>query len=131
MEKKNKFHYFYNLLIITFISFIIIIIIIIFFYFLIKIKFFSKLTQKNNNYNFRVLVYTCCDQLYSHYIPLFCNTLLQADKLKLIDIEIGTNLNKLSINEEKAINYLRKKYSHSKIKINYICLKIKFPLYTL
>ena len=70
-------------------------------------------------YNFRVLVYSCCDELFSHYIPIFCNTILRADKLQLLDIEIGVNLNKLSENEEKALEYLRKKYTFSKIKINY------------
>lgn len=72
-----------------------------------------------SNINYRVLVYSCCDELYSHYIPIFCNTILRADKLKIIDIEIGTNLNSLSKKEEKAINFLRKKYKNSKIIINY------------
>ena len=67
----------------------------------------------------RILVYTCCDELYSHYIPIFCNTILRADKLKLIDIEIGVNLDKLSDNEEKALDYIRKKYFYSKIHIKY------------
>ena len=74
--------------------------------------------MKQNN-QFRVLVYTCCDEFYSHYIPIFCNTLLRSDKLKKIDIEIGVNTNKLSANEEKALKYLRKKYFYSKIKIDY------------
>ena len=73
----------------------------------------------NSNSNYRVLVYSCCDELYSHYIPIFLNTILRADKLKLIDIEICTNLYNLSEKEEKAIDFLRKKYSHSKIIINY------------
>lgn len=74
---------------------------------------------KIDNTNYRVLVYTCCDELYSHYIPIFINTLLLSDKLKKIDIEIGVNVNKLSNKEEKAILYLKKKYSYSKIIINY------------
>jgi hypothetical protein len=69
--------------------------------------------------NERILVYTCCDEVYSHYIPIFCNTILRADKLKVVDIEIGINLNKLNDNEEKAMQFLRKKYYYSKIKINY------------
>ena len=68
--------------------------------------------------SYRILVYSCCDEIYSHYIPIFCDTILRSDKLKKIDIEIGVNLKKLSDNEEKAINYLKKKYS-SQIKINY------------
>ena len=72
-----------------------------------------------SNINYRVLVYSCCDELYSHYIPIFCNTILRADKLKKIDIEIGTSLNSLPKKEEQAINYLRKKYNKSKIIINY------------
>ena len=45
--------------------------------------------------------------------------MLRADKLKKIDIEIGVNLKSLSYNEEKALNYLRKTYPYSKIKIDY------------
>ena len=44
---------------------------------------------------------------------------LRADKLKRLDIEIGVNVNKLTDNEEKALDYLRKKYSYSKILIKY------------
>lgn len=78
------------------------------------------LLRKNNiTKEDRVLVYTCCDELYSHFIPIFCNTLLRSDKLKMIDIEIGVNVNSLSKNEEHALDFLRKKYSYSKIKINY------------
>jgi hypothetical protein len=78
----------------------------------------------------RVLVYSCCDEVYSHYIPIFCSTILRTDKLKLIDIEIGTNLNSLSEKEEKAINYLRKKYNYAKIIINYnVFIKNKTGIY--
>ena len=78
------------------------------------------LIRKNNiTKEDRILVYTCCDGLYSHYIPIFCSTLLKSDKLKLIDIEIGVNINKLTNNEEKALDYLREKYYYSKIKIKY------------
>lgn len=75
--------------------------------------------MKNETNDYRVLLYTCCDNKYSHYIPIFCSLALRADKLKKIDIEIGVNLNKLTDNEEKALNYLRKKYSYSKIIIKY------------
>ena len=68
---------------------------------------------------FRVLIYTCCDEKYSHYIPIFINTMLKSDKLKRLDFEIGVNINKLSNNEEKAIKYLRKKYYYSNIIIKY------------
>ena len=101
-----------------------------------KYKFFFKYITKNKiiiilcliifliiyikqNHQFRVLVYSCCDEFYSHYIPIFCNTLLRSDKLRKIDIEIGVNINKLSTNEEKALEYLRKQYPQSKIKIDY------------
>jgi hypothetical protein len=78
------------------------------------------LISKNNiTKEDRILVYTCCDELYSHYIPIFCSTLLRSDKLKIIDIEIGVNINKLTNKEEKAIDHLREKYYYSKIKIKY------------
>lgn len=81
------------------------------------ISFLIIYLKKNNQ--FRVLVFACCDEFYSHYIPIFCDTLLRSDKLKKIDIEIGVNIKKLSENEEKALKYLRKKYFYSKIKIDY------------
>ena len=83
---------------------------------------FNKYFYKNLNiksFNFRVLLYTCCDKLYSHYIPIFCDLALKADKLKKIDIEIGISLSKLSKKEESAIRILRKKYPYSKILIKY------------
>lgn len=72
--------------------------------------------EKND---FRVLIYSCTDELYSHYLPIFINTLLRADKLKVIDIEICTNLDKFSEDEENALDYLRKTFYFSKIKIDY------------
>ena len=71
----------------------------------------------HDNQNFRILVFTCCDKLYSHYIPIFCDTILKADELKRIDIEIHLGNHSLSQNEEKAIDFIRKKYYYSKIKI--------------
>ena len=96
----------------------ILITLIIFLIFLLLKKKTIIINKHNSNYNYRVLVYSCCDELYSHYIPIFFNTILRADKLKLIDIEICTNLYNLSEKEEKAINFLRKKYNYSKIIIN-------------
>lgn len=68
---------------------------------------------------FRILVYTVCDLQYSHYIPIFCDCILKIDKLNVIDIEIGVNVSKLTDNEEKALNFLRKYYPKSKIIIDY------------
>ena len=79
----------------------------------------SNINENKNESKYRVLVYTCTDEQYSHYIPLFCNTILRADKLKQIDIEICTSLYKLSNEEEKALDYLRNKYTYSKIIIHY------------
>ena len=45
--------------------------------------------------------------------------MLRADKLKKLDFEIGINMNKLEYNEQKAIDYLKKKYKFSKILIKY------------
>ena len=76
-----------------------------------------KLKKKNDNY--RILIYACCDEYYSHYIPIFLDSMLRADKMKKLDFEIGTSSNKLNENEEKAINFLQKKYNYSKILIKY------------
>lgn len=78
-----------------------------------KIIKYSKDLLKKENY--RILVYACCDEFYSHYIPIFLNSMLRVDKLKKLDFEIGTNVNKLTEKEEKAIDYLKKKYNYSKI----------------
>ena len=67
----------------------------------------------------RILIYTCCDEFYSHYIPIFLSSLLRVDKLKKLDFEIGTNVNKLTENEESAVDYLRKKFNYSRILIKY------------
>ena len=90
--------------------------------FKIKISFiFLSLLLNNelNTYNNRITIYACCDEFYSHYIPIFVNTMLRADKLKKLDFEIGINQNKLTYNEEKAIDYLKQKYKYSKILIKY------------
>ena len=69
--------------------------------------------------NERILIYACCDEFYSHYIPIFLSSRLRADKLKKLDFEIGTNVNKLTENEERAVDYLRKKFNYSRILIKY------------
>lgn len=79
----------------------------------------GHLYKFHDNKNFRVLVFASCDKLYSHYIPIFCDTLLKTDELKRIDIEIHLGYQKLSENEEKAIAFIRKKYYYSKIEIKY------------
>lgn len=92
-----------------------------FFNLVLLIFFLEIYNLKLNDYskNNRILIYTCCDEEYSHYIPIFCNLLLRADKYFRIDIEIGVSLNKLSNNEEKALQYLKDKYNNSKILIKY------------
>ena len=65
----------------------------------------------------RTLVYTCCDEKYSHFIPLFCAALLWTNDN--IDIEIGVSNEKLTDDEEQALTYLREQYPDSKILIKY------------
>lgn len=65
----------------------------------------------------RTLIYTCCDEKYSHFIPLFCAALLYSNDN--IDIEIGVSNSKLTDKEEQALNYLRNKFSNSQILIRY------------
>lgn len=65
----------------------------------------------------RTLIYTCCDEKYSHFIPLFCAALLWSNEN--IDIEIGVSNKSLTENEEKALTFLRKEYPNSKILIKY------------
>lgn len=49
----------------------------------------------------RVLIYNCCDDEYTHFIPIHCaSSLFSNDN---IDIEIGVNVNKLSDDEEIAL----------------------------
>ena len=89
---------------------------------LIIFIYLSEIFPKNvklESHPYRILLYTCCNILYSHYIPIFCSLALRADKLKILDIEIGIAQKKLTYKEEKALNYLRKKYSYSKILIKY------------
>ena len=45
----------------------------------------------------RTLIYTCCDEKYSHFIPLFCAALLYSNDN--IDIEIGVSNSNLTNKE--------------------------------
>lgn len=42
----------------------------------------------------KTLVYTCCDEKYDFFIPLFCASILPTNKN--VDIEIGISLSKLN-----------------------------------
>ena len=93
---------------------------------IIKKPFSENLVEKNaislSDYFKRTLIYTCCDEKYSHFIPLFCAALLYSNKN--IDIEIGTSVNKLTDSEENALIYLRKVFPNSKILIKYNYFKV-------
>lgn len=65
----------------------------------------------------RTLIYNCCDDAYTHFIPLHCASALFSNEN--IDIEIGINLSKLTDNEEDSLNELRKLYPDSQINIKY------------
>ena len=65
----------------------------------------------------RTLIYTCCDEKYSHFIPLFCAALLYSNDN--IDIEIGVSISKLTNEEELALEYLKNKFKDSQILIRY------------
>lgn len=65
----------------------------------------------------RTLLYTCCDDQYTHFIPLYCaSALFSNDK---IDIEIGVNLDRLTDEEEESLKLLREMHPEAKIKIKY------------
>ena len=65
----------------------------------------------------RTLLYNCCDDVYTHFIPIYCAAALFSNKN--IDIEIGINLEKLTDNEESALNELRIKHPKTQINIKY------------
>ena len=65
----------------------------------------------------RTLLYNCCDDIYTHFIPIHCAAALFSNEN--IDIEIGINLNKLTDDEENALNELRKMHPEAKINIKY------------
>lgn len=67
--------------------------------------------------NERTLLYNCCDDDYTHFIPIHCAAALFSNEN--IDIEIGINLNKLSDTEENALNELRKMHPEAQINIKY------------
>ena len=63
----------------------------------------------------RTLFYTCADKLYSHWIPLYCLSLLMYNDN--IDIEIGME-GELDKEERFCVDYLRSEYPTSKIIIH-------------
>lgn len=65
----------------------------------------------------KTLLYNCCDDEYTHFIPIFCASSLFSNKN--IDIEIGINLSRLTDNEESAIKELRAIHSDSEINIKH------------
>lgn len=65
----------------------------------------------------RTLIYNCCDDVYTHFIPLHCASILFSNEN--VDIEIGVNLNKLTDNEEESLKTLRQLYPESQINIKY------------
>ena len=67
--------------------------------------------------DFRTLLYNCCDDDYTHYIPFFCASALFS--CKNIDIEIGINLDSLSEKEETALDRLRKLHPAARLLIKY------------
>lgn len=67
--------------------------------------------------NNKVLIYTCCDKKYADFIPIFCASLLSTNKN--IDIEIGTSANRLSDQQEKALDRLRCLHNDATILIKY------------
>ena len=67
--------------------------------------------------NDRTLLYNCCDDEYTHFIPFHCAAALFSNEN--IDIEIGINLNKLTNDEEEAIEKLKKMHPECKILIKY------------
>ena len=65
----------------------------------------------------KTLIYTCCDEKYYKFIPIFCSSLLFNNEN--IDIEIGINNSELPLNQEKCLKILREIYPNSKILIKY------------
>lgn len=67
----------------------------------------------------RVLVYTCCDENYADFIPLFIDSILFFNEN--VDVEIGVTSSCLPKNTEDAIKIIKEKHPNSKIlvKINF------------
>ena len=72
-----------------------------------------------NIINGRITVFANADHVYKSFIPIFCASLLYCDTRNRTDIEIIIDSKKLPKNIEKAIEYLREYYIHSKILIRY------------
>lgn len=65
----------------------------------------------------RLLIYTCCDETYYMFIPLFClSHLMYNDNA---DIEIGICSESLPKDIEDSLTFIREKYKNSKIQIDY------------
>lgn len=69
--------------------------------------------------NGRITAFVNADHVYKSFIPIFCASLLYSDTRNRTDIEIIIDSKKLPENIEKAIEYLREIYIHSKILIRY------------
>lgn len=65
----------------------------------------------------RTLLYNCCDDEYTHFIPIYCASALFSNNN--IDIEIGINLSGLTDEEEISIDLLRSLHPEAKINIKY------------
>ena len=64
----------------------------------------------------RVLVYTCCDESYADFIPLFIHSMLFFNKIN-VDVEIGVTMEHLPENTERAVEIIKEMYPDSKILI--------------
>lgn len=73
------------------------------------------LSMTSSNKNGRTLVYSCVDKEYAHWIPLYCLGMLYHNSN--IDIEIGME-GYLCDDDRQAIEYLKKRFPNSEIKIN-------------
>lgn len=62
----------------------------------------------------RTLIYTCADKKYSHWIPLYCLSILTFNKD--VDIEIGME-GHLEPLEKEAVEYIRSQFPNSQILI--------------
>lgn len=65
----------------------------------------------------RLLIYTCCDETYYMFIPLFCLSHLMFNDN--VDIEIGICTETLPVAIEESLNYIRERYPQSKLQIDY------------
>lgn len=75
----------------------------------------------------KLLIYTCCDEKYSHFVPLFVASNLWSNKN--IDIEIHLE-SSLTDSEKSAIEYIKSVYPKSEILIKENCYeKISTNIY--